>query len=194
MPAYPGPSYQGLKYSLWEAACVDWEVGWRGLRCLLRLLPSLGRWRDLWRITLRMPLALVGSPHSTSPQGPTQCSKCRWRGQQRACQADFLFKTPDSDNWKDSCWSWNSNTLATWYKELIHLKRLRAGGDGWMASPTHWTCLGKFQELVTDREAWRFMGSQRVRHDWAIELNSIRNDECFSILLTNELANEWVIW
>ena len=50
-------------------------------------------------------------------------------------------------HWKDWCWSWNSNTLATWCKELPHLKRpwcwerLRAGGegddrgwDGWMAS------------------------------------------------------------
>ena len=44
--------------------------------------------------------------------------------------------------------SWNSNTLATWCKELIHLKipwcweRLKAGDrgwDGWMASPTQWT-------------------------------------------------------
>ena len=38
--------------------------------------------------------------------------------------------------WKDWCWSWNSNTLATWYKELTHLKRpwcwerLRAGEKG----------------------------------------------------------------
>ena len=24
--------------------------------------------------------------------------------------------------WKDWCWSWNSNTLATWCKELTHLK------------------------------------------------------------------------
>ena len=49
--------------------------------------------------------------------------------------------------WKDWCWSWNSNTLATWCKELTHWKRhwywerLKAGGkgddrgwDGWMAS------------------------------------------------------------
>ena len=48
--------------------------------------------------------------------------------------------------------SWNSNTLATWCKELTHWKRpwcwerLKAGGerdnrrwDGWMASPTQWT-------------------------------------------------------
>ena len=55
-------------------------------------------------------------------------------------------------HWKDWCWNWNSNILATWCKELSHLKRpwcwerLRAGGegddrglDGWMASLTHWT-------------------------------------------------------
>ena len=54
--------------------------------------------------------------------------------------------------WKDWCWSWNSNILATWCKELTHLKRpwcwerLKAGGegddrgwDGWMASLTQWT-------------------------------------------------------
>ena len=35
------------------------------------------------------------------------------------------------------------------------------------------TSLSKFWELVMDREAWhvRFMGSQRVRHNWATELN-----------------------
>ena len=89
-------------------------------------------------------------------------------------------------HWKDWCWSWNSNTLATWCRELIHLKRpwcwerLRAGGegddrgwDGWMASPTQWTWVG-----VNSGSWWwtgrpgmlLFMGSQRVGHDWATEL------------------------
>ena len=33
--------------------------------------------------------------------------------------------------------------------------------------------LGELRELVMDREAWllRFMGSKRVGHDWATELN-----------------------
>ena len=33
--------------------------------------------------------------------------------------------------------------------------------------------LSELQELVMDREAWllQFMGLQRVRHDWATELN-----------------------
>ena len=41
-----------------------------------------------------------------------------------------------SVHWKDWCWSWNSNILATWCEELTHLKRpwcwarLKAGGDG----------------------------------------------------------------
>ena len=83
--------------------------------------------------------------------------------------------------------SWNSNTLATWCRELTHLKRpwcwerLRAGEegddrgwDGWIASPTQWTWV-----WVDSRSWWwpgrpgvlQFMGSQRVGHDWATELN-----------------------
>ena len=89
-------------------------------------------------------------------------------------------------HWKDWCWGWNSNTLATSCKELTHWKRLwcwerlRAGGegddrgwDGWMAS-TWWTWV-----WVDSRSWWwtgrpgvlRFMGSQRVGHNWATELN-----------------------
>ena len=88
---------------------------------------------------------------------------------------------------KDWCWSWNSNTLATWCEELTHLKRpwcwerLRAGGegdnrglDGRMALPTQWTWV-----WVNSGTWWwtgrpgvlQSMGSQRVRHDWATELN-----------------------
>ena len=54
-------------------------------------------------------------------------------------------------HWKDGCWSWSSNTLATWCEELTHLKRpwcwerlkLGEGDDreweSWMVSPTQWT-------------------------------------------------------
>ena len=89
--------------------------------------------------------------------------------------------------WKDWCWSWSSNTLVTWFEERTHLKRhrcwerLKAGGkgddtgwDGWMASPTQWTWI-----WVNSGSWWwtgrpgvlQSMGSQRVRHDWATELN-----------------------
>ena len=88
---------------------------------------------------------------------------------------------------KDSCWSWNSNTLATSCEELTHLKRpccwerLREGGerddrgwDGWMASPTRltWVWVDSGGWWWTGRPGMlRFVGSQRVRHDRAIELN-----------------------
>ena len=95
--------------------------------------------------------------------------------------------SPGCFHWKDWCWSWNSNTLATWCEELTQWKRpwcwdgLGAGGegddrgwDGWMASPTQWTwvCVNSGCWWWTRRPGvlW-FTGSQRVRHDWATELN-----------------------
>ena len=59
-----------------------------------------------------------------------------------------ILKEITPEYWKDWCWSWHSNTLATWCKELTHWKRpwcwerLKAeegddrGWDGWLASPT----------------------------------------------------------
>ena len=83
--------------------------------------------------------------------------------------------------------SWNPNILATWCEELTHWKDPDAGKDwrwekkgddrgwdGWMASLTWWMWI-----WVNSRSWWwigrpgvlRFMGSQRVRHDWATEVN-----------------------
>jgi len=88
---------------------------------------------------------------------------------------------PTRDNTQVSC------TLATWCGELTHLKRpwcwegLGAGGkgddrgwDGWMASPTQWTWV-----WVNSGSWWwtgrpgvlQSMGSQRVEHNWATEMN-----------------------
>ena len=85
------------------------------------------------------------------------------------------------------CWGWNSNTLTTSCKELTQWKRpwcwevLGAGGevddrgwDGRMSPLTRWTWF-----RVNSGSWWwtgrpgmlRFTGSQRVRHDWATELN-----------------------
>ena len=84
--------------------------------------------------------------------------------------------------WREWCWSWNSITLATWCEELTHWKRLccweglEAGGegddrgwDGWMASLT-WVNSGSWWWTGRPGVLW-FMGSQRVGHDWATELN-----------------------
>ena len=105
-----------------------------------------------------------------------------WQGDQIS---QSLRKSALNIHWKDWCWSWNSNTLATWCQELTHWKRpwcwerLRAGGegddrgwDGWMASPTQWTWF-----WASSGSWWRTgksgvllsMRSQRVGHDWATE-------------------------
>ena len=90
-------------------------------------------------------------------------------------------------HWKDWCWSWNSNTLATRCEVPTHWKRswcwqrLKVEGegddrgwDGCMASPIWWTWVwvgsgswgwaGKPGVLLS-------MWSQRAGHDWVTELN-----------------------
>ena len=85
-------------------------------------------------------------------------------------------------------WSWISNILVTWCEELTHWERpwcwerLRAGGegddigwDGWMAS-LKWTWVwvdsGNWWWTGRPGVLW-FMGSQRVRHDWATKEQNI---------------------
>ena len=90
-------------------------------------------------------------------------------------------------HWKDWCWSWSSDFLATWCEELTHSKRLWCwerlkedggkgddrGWGGWMASLTQWTWV-----WASSRRWWRrwwrtgkpgmlqYMGLQKVGHDW----------------------------
>ena len=80
--------------------------------------------------------------------------------------------------------------LATWCEELTHWKRLwfwegsgagegdDRGWDGWMASPTRctWVWVNSGSWWWTGRPGvLRFMGLQRVGHDWVTELNWILN-------------------
>ena len=98
----------------------------------------------------------------------------------------ILWKSFQNTHWIDWCWSWNSNTLATWCKELTHWERpwwwarLKAGGEGddrgwngWKASQTGWTWV-----WVSSGSWWwtgkpgvlQCMGLQTVGHDRATEL------------------------
>ena len=139
---------------------MDVRVGlWRKLSTKELMLLNCGVGEDSWE-----SLGLQGDP--TSPF---------WR----KSALGFLRK-----EW---CYSWSSSTLAISCKELTHWKvlwcweGLGAGGkgddrgwDGWMASRTRWT-----RVWVNSGSWWwtgrpsvlRFMGSQRVRQDWATELN-----------------------
>ena len=143
---------------LFQWSCMDVRVGlWRKLSAEELMLLNCGVGEDSWE-----SLGLQGDP--TSPS---------WR---RSVVGVY---------WKDWCWS--SNTLATSCKELTHWKRpwcwegLGTGGegddrewDGWMASLTLWTWI-----WVNSGSSWwtgrpgmlRFMGSQRVGHDWVTELS-----------------------
>ena len=110
-------------------------------------------------------------------------------GQQGDPTSPSWRKSVPGVHWKDWCWSWSSNTLATWCKELTYWKRpwfwerLRAGGegddrgwDGWMASPTRWTWVwASSGSWWMNREAWRaavhgVTKSQTWLKDWS-ELN-----------------------
>ena len=139
---------------------MDVRVGlWRRLSAKELMLLKCGVGEDSWE-----SLGLQGDP--TSPF---------WR----RSTLGFL--------WREWCWSWNSGTLATSCDELTHWKRLWCweglgeggegddrGWDGWMASLTRWTWV-----WVNSGNWWwtgrpgvlRFMGLQRVGHDWATELN-----------------------
>ena len=109
-------------------------------------------------------------------------------------------------SWREWCWSWNSSTLATSCEELTHWKRLwcweglGAGGegddrgwDGWMASLTQWTWV-----WVNSGSWWwtgrpgmlRFMGLQRVGHDWATDLiwSDLTNNSAFPKLILSDLG------
>ena len=114
----------------------------------------------------------------------------------RRSNMSILKKSVLNIHWKDWCWSWNSNTLATWCKELTHLKRpwcwvrLKVGGEvddrgweGWMASLTQWTW------VWVNSESWWWIGRpdvpqsmvlQTVGHDQANELNwaDLSNKDC----------------
>ena len=142
---------------------MDVRVGlWRRLSTEKLMLLNCGVGEDSWE-----SFGLQGDP--TSPF---------WR----RSALGFL--------WKESCWSWNSSTLATSCKGLTHWKifwcweGLGAGGegdgrgwDGWMASLTRWTWV-----WVNSRSWWWtgrpgmlwFMGSQSQTRlsDWT-ELNWI---------------------
>ena len=87
-------------------------------------------------------------------------------------------------HWKDWCWSWSSNTFATWCKEPTHWKRLwcwerlqaeGAGGDsGWdglTASLIQWTWIWAFsgRQWRTRKPGTQSMGLQRVGHNLVTE-------------------------
>ena len=117
-----------------------------------------------WRRLLRVPWTARRSNQSILKEISPGCSL------DVEAETPILWP-PDAKRWvtgKERPWCW---------------ERLKVGGegddrwwDGWMASLTQWTWV-----WVSSGSWWwagrpgvlRFMGSQRVGHDWATELNWI---------------------
>ena len=107
----------------------------------------------------------------------------------RISNQSILKKSTPNIHWKDRCWIWSSNILATWSKEPIHCKRpwcwerLRAGGEegirGWdscMAPSMQWTWVwaNSGREWRTGKPAvLQSMRLQKTGHDLATEQQQI---------------------
>ena len=90
-----------------------------------------------WRILLRVPWT------------------AKWSNQ------SILKKPTLIIHWKDWCWSWSSNTLATWCKEPTHWKRpwfwgkiedRRGRTEDEMVRWHHWLNGHEFKQILGDRE------------------------------------------
>ena len=133
-------------------------------------MKKAGHWRIdafelwCWRRLLRVPWTAKRSSQSILKEISPGCSL-------EGLMLKLKLKYFGHLMWRDDSWE------RPWCWE-----GLGAGGegdnrgwDGWMASPTQWTWIG-----CHDSGSWwwtgrpgvlRFMGSQRIGHDWATELN-----------------------
>ena len=184
-----------LSSSLWKVSGVSFRSCLNSIlrgHNVLCLLSGVQLFATLWTVARQAPLSTgifqakmlewVTMPLSRGSSQP------RARTQFPTLQADSLpSEPPGKPNW---CWSWNSNTLATWWKEMTHWKRpwfweiVKAGWegddrgwDGWMAPPNRltWVWISSRSWCWTGKpDGLQSMESQRVGYDWGFSFPKFR--------------------
>ena len=181
-----------------------WEPkNWCHLTVVLEKTLLRGPWTARWRReqlpTLLWPGEFMGSQSMRSPQSMVlqrvghdwvtfTFNGLQWDQSSQSYRKLVLYV-----HWKDWCWSWNSNTLATWCKGLTDWKRpwrwerLKVGGeggnrgwDGWMASLTWrtrvWANSGRWWRTGKPG-VLQSMGSQRLGYNLVTEQQYWRWEE-----------------
>ena len=156
--ANKGPSRQGYGFSsghvwMWQ---LDYKESWtQGNSCF---------WTVVLEKTFESPLDCK----EIQPVHPKGDQSWVFFGRTDAEAESPILWPPDAKSWlvgKDP------DAGKDWGQEK---KGMTRGWDGWMASPTQWTW------VWVDSGSWwwtgspgvlRFMGSQRVGHDWVTEQN-----------------------
>ena len=138
---------------MWE---LDWEESW-----------ALKNW-CFWTVVLEKTL-----------ESPLDCKEIQ-PVHPKGDQSWVLIRRTDAEAETPILWPPHAEEVTHWKRPWCW-EGLGAGGegddrgwDGWMASPTWWTWV-----WVNSGSWWwtgrpgvlRFMGLQRVRHDWVTELN-----------------------
>ena len=139
--------------------CESWTIK----KACRRRVDAFELW--CWRRLLRVPWTARRSNQCILKETSPGCSLVGLILKLKLQYFGYLMRRADSSHWKRP-WCWEG---------------LGAGGegddrgwDGWMASPTQWTWV-----WIDSGSCWwtgrpgmlRFMGSQRVGHDWVTKLN-----------------------
>ena len=142
-----------------------WGLGVRWIgRALTKCGPLEKGTADHFSIlALRTPWTVWKDKKTWAPLAST-CPICYWG--RANCFSILALRTP---------WTiWKGKKIGHWKGTPPRSVGAQyATGDQWRNNSRKNEGLGEFRELVIDREACvlRFLGLQRVRHDWATELN-----------------------